>query len=334
MLSGRPGQGARPVVFYGPPSPLAAAVLEIAALADVDVTPVDVAEAAGGEAEPPNIPTGTALVLVAAGAQFHPEWADCPRVSVGEGESDAEIRLPHQAHHLVQVLTDPLLRSGTTGASPAAATGRHGARPGRVVIAAGAHGGAGATTAAQQLARAGRAIAVDASNHPPAGRRSDDELHWGLIDPGDPPLPADLLRGLKKNGGLRHLRTDVGDAVCLADPRLEVVLSVSPTTMVVDAGVWQPYVEKLAVGLLGRGLDPRLVLVSTDGPSHGLRVAGILGASSGVCFPELVLVAGRETGELRAVCAQWKVTLRRLPAGRQRRKDRSWEALWKAILEG
>lgn len=305
-------------------------VLEIAQLVG---TEIEVVQPSEQSAEAPRIPADTALVLVAAEEHFEDAWVDCPVVTVGHWGKAADIRLPEQANLLVQVFAELSLQAGREDAEiasllhPVMKTSRQR----KTLFVAGWQGGIGSSTAATELARVGGAILLDASNHPPAGVPAEDELHWGLIDPADPPLPADLLRGLTRVAGVRRLGGGPGEGVEVSDARVLTAINAAPMTTVVDAGVWQPKVESVLVALLARGFQTSLVMVGADTRDGGLRLAGILSAASGVGIPQLVLARGKDTRVLASVADHWKVDFCQFPTGRPARQGRGWSLLWEQI---
>lgn len=301
------------VALLGSPSALAVMVLEVAALVGAQVDCCDDVSELSPE-----------TTLVIALPDVHPpqEPRSSPWVRVGgAGDSVAatDILLPGQANVLAALLADPLAHVDHLP------TGNP--RGQRCLMVTGVKGGVGTSTAASRLARVAGALLLDASGHPPALMRTDvrpDALHWGLIDPADPPLPTDLLRHLPHIDGVRQLRALPGDALGVSDPRVTSVVARSPCPVVIDAGVWNRSLERVSAEIAGKS-PIRSILISGGDEEGALRLAGVL-AASGIGTPQLILGADKSLEACRQVAEHFDVPVATLP-----RNERQWRAVWQSM---
>ncbi len=239
-----------------------------------------------------------------------------PIVSVALAPESAEIELPRQASQLAQIFH-------ASGGQLSHST----ARP--TTIIAGWQGGVGTSTVARKLARLSGALLLDASGNPPDEEVTDRDLHWGKIDPEDPPLSGQLVRPASRTGRERSVRSRLPESVTIGDPRVTAVLMAANSGVVVDAGTWKSPIEQVLFAAVSAGRQARFVLVGGGAPHDCSRLVNVLSASAPLWRPQLLLSAGRPSEQLRLIAEHWMIPLRRLPGSPGgRRWERLWDALW------
>lgn len=251
---------------------------EAARLAAEIVQLVDVGEATTTQ-------TVTTKLLIAADQEQLP--GTIPAVRVGPG---GELLLPRDAALLAQIIVEACSEVEPTEQLS--------------IVVAGCHGGAGTSTAARRLGRAGSAPVVDASGHP----HSDPEvsLRWQTIDAADPPLigmfsPAD---------GQPLIRDAPGHSTGVESPLLNAVLARARGPIVIDGGVWRPAAETL----------PNPLIVMLCRASRSSTLLSVL--ESATVPPRLILSDRPGSPEIG-----WAAKV----SGAQVRRPRRWKTMWRLI---
>ena len=269
-----------------------------------------------------HVPPDAALVLAepgpAEGLRLGLE-GKVPLVTVSDTSAEADLHLPAQAPELAQILL-----AGTTAVIDRDRL--------RTVFVAGWQGGAGTSSIASGLAGGCGALLLDASGNPPYQEVTDRALHWGRIDPHDPPVRGDLFatatRGARKQGVLSKLP----DVAMVEDPRVRNLLGVIEGEAVVDAGVWRPELEKVMLHVAAGGRPVRLVLIGRTDPNDCLRLVNILTVASALWLPTWLMSAGKPGEQMALIGEHWRIPLVRRPRARGNAKvwRRMWEELWRA----
>lgn len=349
------------VCLLGPPSDIAAQVLEIADLVGVKIGHLStIAAQNSSEPENPSINfSGIELVIIcpgnkSAGArhQNHEEQpkdehlalfpAHASIVRVGSG-SGFDFSLPEQAHTLAQQLAQighkQLERSKI--------------RDGVVLLVSSWQAGQTASKIARLFAKAGNALLLEASGQPtlrPANQvfraNSSSEqlsgnpcLNWSTVDPNDPPMPTELLRGTYLDSGVKVLTYLPTDPVRVDDQRVLSVILASTAPIVVDGGSWTPEIDNLRMTLAGKGRVVKTVLAGTPVPNredlNDFRLPNVLGAMSGLCAPEFILIDQKRrtpnwitTGTSTELLSGelWGLSVKGTP-----RREKQWQELWGSI---
>lgn len=251
----------------------------------------------------------SARLIISTGNATAPELPPCPRVHIGVR---GDLTLPGDAKLLVQLLNQVGTQSMQTAL---------GALP--VVILAGWHGGAGTSYAAYRLAKASKAVLLDASGAP----RADFDAHtlnWSQIDAKDPPLRTELQARLPRRKGVRLLSAGGVDAPRPSDPRVLAVAAGCGVHLVIDAGMWEVGIVHLQSGLHASGCPAKTVLVGDDRTKAG-SLAAILEHDPGAV--SYLLMRARATTEIALICERWRVERLSMPR-------RKWNALWGRIAHG
>ncbi len=262
---------------------------------------------------------GDATLVLAQPETARKLQSEAPTITVSESSAHADLRLPSQAPELAQVLL-----SGGMKVSDQTRL--------RTVFVSGWQGGAGTSVVAAGLADASGALLLDASGNPPYQEVGDSDLHWGRVDPHDPPLLGDLFgtatRGSRRIGVLSKLP----DSVMVEDPRVLNLLGAVQAQTVVDAGVWRPALEGVMLGAAAGGRPVRLVLVGRASTSDCLRLVNVLTAGVGLWQPGILICANKPGEQLRLISDYWDIPLMRKP--RKRKSKKVWRQTWEKLWQG
>ena len=317
-------EGRRPGVWIvAGDAELRESLADICRLAALDPTPVD----PGDSAIPCVGVGGRDLVVAEIGVDVPESLGSLRRITVysnqggGDPQGHADVVVPRDEVALLHLLT----RTAEEG-------DRFSRSKDEVVALVGSwHGGGGATTASQRLARSSRSVLLDAAGNWGGDLTLEEEaLTWDDIDPVDLPPSARLIANLPRIAGVPTLTMNTGVPVRPDDPRVFAVANALKRCVVVDCGVHLDALFALAARLEGAEKRVATVLTGTGG-ERGAAALGRWKSSNSQIRDPVYLLNGRPHPIFHSVADRFDLRWQRLPRvkmGRGWRKIQ--EKLWAA----
>lgn len=261
-------------------------------------------------------------LLVEAGCDVGEQLGDLSRVTISQpgsiSEELADVLLPGDEVALLHLLSTRVSPPGINAVESAS----------RVALVGAWNGGGGATTSAHRLARASRAVLLDAAGNRGGRIPVEHAASWESLDPDDLPTPWRLAASLPRLDGVPTLTYREGRPVNPGDPRVLAVTSLLERPVVVDCGVHVDALFDLQDRLEAAGKRVATILTGTA-DERGAASLGRWQAGSDRGGDVLYLVNGRALPSFHAVSQRYGIDWRRSPrAGSNRGWRKIRENVW------
>ncbi len=241
------------------------------------------------------------------------------RYQLGSDDSPVDITIPGDEVALLHLLSGPLEGS---------ASERGSADSGRVLLVGAWNGGGGATTTAQRLARASKAVLIDAAGNRGGSIALEDAAAWDDLVVSDLPSPWRLVASLPRIDGIPTLTTRLRRPLQPNDLEVGAVVTALSRAAVVDCGVHLDALFDLQEELEAQG-KLVTVLLTGSGCEKGAAALGRWCAQHKSQDAPQLLLSTRAHAMFHAVAERYGLRWSRAPRpssgrGWQRTKERVW----------
>lgn len=246
------------------------------------------------------------ILLVEVGCDVSGPLETLARVTVARsgtsGEATADIHLPGDEVALLQLLSARAESTDTGDRQPTA----------RALLVGAWNGGGGATTVAHRLARASRAVLLDAAGNRGGAVPLEDAVSWEDLAVDDLPSPWRLVASLPRLEGVPTLTHRHRRPVDPGDQRVREVAGLLDRSVIIDCGVSVDGLFDLHDYLQDAGKRVGTVLVGTA-DDRGAAALGRWHATGNRQREALYLVNGRIRPAFHAVSARYEIKWKKSP---------------------